>query len=36
MVTENSPQDDIRLKIESFMGEIYRIVAICLGIPSTT
>jgi aminopeptidase C len=33
MVTEGLPQEKIRESIEEFMQNIYRIIAICLGIP---
>ncbi len=33
MVVEGASHDEIRLKIEGFMENIYRIIAICLGIP---
>lgn len=36
MVTEGLPQEKIRESIEEFMQNIYRIIAICLGIPPKT
>ena len=33
MVDEGASHDEIRVKIEGFMEKIYRIIAICLGIP---
>lgn len=33
MVEEESPQEKIQAKIENFMENIFRIVAICIGIP---
>lgn len=36
MVSAEVGHNEIQLKIEEFMGNIYRIVAICLGIPPKT
>lgn len=36
MVAQDSSQDAIRMKLEGFMENIYRIIAICLGVPPKT
>lgn len=36
LVTAGSSEDDVRAKLNEQMGEIYRVVGICLGIPDET